>query len=105
MNLEKCSEIVKVIVTLVKHLFHSFRIFVKCLFKSTTTQMCSQLQHCYSVGVNMPMHYRQLRVKDLLKVPVQRIECDSNLRLSGRKAPNLSLSHHVPMWKVLVMIS
>src|SRR6218665_1172445 len=41
-----------------------------------------------TVGVNKPKHYRQLRVKDLPKVPTWRLEWDSNLRPSGRKALN-----------------
>src|SRR6218665_674912 len=32
--------------------------------------------------------------KDLSKVPMWRLEWDLNLRPSGRKAPNLPLSHH-----------
>src|SRR6218665_1063702 len=40
--------------------------------------------------------YRQLRVKDLSKVPTWRLEWDSNLRPSGRKAPNLPMNHHTP---------
>src|SRR6218665_1163992 len=42
--------------------------------------------------------YRQLRVKDLPKVPTWRLEWDSNLRPSGRKTPNLSLSHRAPQF-------
>jgi len=39
---------------------HSFRIFLWCLFKSTTTSRCSRLQHWYCVGVNTPKRYTQL---------------------------------------------
>ena len=42
----------------------------------------------------MAKRYRQLRVKDLPKVPTWRLEWDSNLRPSGRKAPILPLSYH-----------
>src|SRR6218665_2460931 len=35
-------------------------------------------------------------MKDLPKVPTWRLQWDSNLRPSGRKAPNLPLSHHAP---------
>src|SRR6218665_221999 len=54
--------------------------------------------HCGSASVseliNTPKRYRQLRVRDLPKVPTWRLESDSNLRPSGRKASNLLLSHH-----------
>ena len=75
---------------------HSFQIFLKSMFKSTTTQRRSRPQHCYFDGVNMLKHYRQLRVKDLLKVPTWWLEWDLNLRPSGCKTPNLPLSHHAP---------
>ena len=38
---------------------------------------------------------RQLRVKDFPKVSTWWLKWDSNLRPSGRKAPNLPLSHQV----------
>jgi len=63
-----------------KHILHSFWIFLKHLFKSTTTQRCSRLQHWYCVRVNMPKHYRQLRVKDLPKVPMWWLEWDLDLQ-------------------------
>ena len=44
----------------------------------------------------MLKRHRQLQVKDLPKVPTWRLERDSNLRPSGRKATNLPMSHHVP---------
>src|SRR6218665_3604874 len=44
----------------------------------------------------MPKCYWQLRVKDLPKVPMWWLGWDSKLRPSGRKAPNLPLSHHAP---------
>src|SRR6218665_952647 len=53
-------------------------------------------QHGYCVGVGTPKRYRQLRVKDLPKVPTWWLEWDSNLRPSGRKALNLPLSNHTP---------
>ena len=59
-----------------------------------TTQRRSRLQHWYCVGVNAPKRYRQLWVKDLAKIPTWRLAWDSNLRHSGRKAPNLPLSNH-----------
>ena len=62
--------------------------------QSTTTQKRSKLQHWYCVGVNMAKRYWQLWVKDLPKVRTWRLERDSNLWPSGRKAPNLPLSLH-----------
>jgi len=44
---------------------HSFHIFIKRFFKSTTTQRSSRLQHWYCVGVNTPKYYRLLWVKDV----------------------------------------
>jgi len=43
-----------------------------------------------------PKRHRQLRVKDLSKVPMWRLELDSNLWPFGRKALNLLIGHHVP---------
>src|SRR6218665_2373897 len=40
--------------------------------------------------------HRQLRVKDLPKVPTWRLERNSNPRPFGRKATNLPMSHHAP---------
>ena len=48
----------------------------------------------YSIRVNTSRRYRQLWVKP--KVPAWRLELESNLRPSGRKALNLPLSHHGP---------
>ena len=73
---------------------HSFRIFLQRLFKSTTTQRRSRLQRWHCVGVNTPMRYRQLWVKNLPKVPTRHLERGSNLWPSERKAPNLPLNHH-----------
>src|SRR6218665_1165158 len=39
---------------------------------------------------------RQLRVKDLPKIPTWRLERDSSQRPFGRKTSNLPMSHHVP---------
>jgi len=55
---------------------HSFCTFLKRLFKSTTTQRCSRLQHWYYVRVNTPKRYRQLWAKDLPKVPTWLLEQD-----------------------------
>jgi len=49
-----------------------------------------------------PKRHRQLRVKDLPKVPTWRLERDSNPRLFGRKATNIQMSHHAPRPSVLV---
>ena len=57
-------------------------------------QRRSRLQHWYCVGVNTPKRYRQQQENDFPKVPTWRLQWDSNLRPSGRKAPNLPLSHH-----------
>src|SRR6218665_3913064 len=46
------------------------------------------------VGVNTPMRYRQLHVKDLPKVPTWRLKWDSNLPASECNVLNLPLSHH-----------
>ena len=43
-----------------------------------------------------PKLHRQLRVKDLPKVPTRRIQRDSNLRPFKRKTSNLPMSHHTP---------
>ena len=75
---------------------HSFHIFLQHLFKSTTTQRRSQLQHWYCVGVDTSKRYRQQWEKDLPKIPMWQVKWDSNLRPSGHKAPNLPLSHHAP---------
>src|SRR6218665_637458 len=52
-------------------------------------------QHGYCRSVTLKLH-RQLRVKDLPKVPTWRLERDSNPRPFGRKATNLPMSHHAP---------
>src|SRR6218665_661545 len=41
-----------------------------------------------------PKRHRQLRVKDLPKVPTGRLERDSNPRPFGRKATNLPMTNH-----------
>ena len=48
--------------------------------------MCSSLQHGYCVRVNTTKRHRQLRVKDMSKVPMWWPEWDSNSRPCGRKA-------------------
>jgi len=66
-------------------------IFLYRLFKPTTTQRRSRLQHWYCVGVNTSKRYRP-------KVPTYtwRLEWNSKLRPSGSKALNLPLSYHAP---------
>src|SRR6218665_2234712 len=49
--------------------------------------------------------YRQLRVKDLPKVPTWRLEHDSNLRPSGRKASTLPMRHHAQHHREPVSLS
>ena len=49
-----------------------------------------RLHHSYCVGVNPPKRYGQLRLKDLPEVLTWRLEWDSNMRPSGRKAQNLT---------------
>src|SRR6218665_4221796 len=44
-----------------------------------------------------PKRHRQLRLKDLLKVPTRRLERDSNPRSLERKATNLPMSHHASL--------
>ena len=46
---------------------------------------------------------KQLRVKDLPKVPTCRLERDSNPRLFGRKASTLLMSHHTPHGRLNVI--
>jgi len=72
----------------------SFWIFLKRLFKSTTTQRRSRLQHWYCVGVNTSKRNKQLWVNDLPNVPTWRQDWNSNPRPSGRKALKLPLSRH-----------
>src|SRR6218665_991235 len=48
-----------------------------------------------------PKCHRQLRVKDLPKVPTRRLEWDLNPRPFGRKVMNLPMSHHAPWLSVL----
>jgi|SRR6218665_13931 len=43
-----------------------------------------------------PKRHRQLQAKDLPTVSMWRLKRDSNPRPFGRKASNLSISHHVP---------
>jgi len=43
-----------------------------------------------------PKRQRQLRVKDLPKVPTWQLDRESNLRPFGPKAPNLPMNHHAP---------
>ena len=50
-----------------------------------------------TVGVYTPKRYRQLQVKDLPKVLTWRLEWDSNLRPSGRKALNPTTEPPRPM--------
>src|SRR5688572_30927314 len=51
----------------------------------------------YSVDTESEFHaeaHEQLQVKDLPRVPMWRLEVDSNLQPSGCKAPNIPLRHH-----------
>src|SRR6218665_2954260 len=43
-----------------------------------------------------PKRHRQLRVKDLPKVPTWRLKRDSKPRSFGRTASNLPMNHHAP---------
>src|SRR2546428_12092480 len=52
----------------------------------------------YSADTESEFHaeaHEQLRVKDLSRVPMRRLEVDSNPQPSGCKAPNISLHHRV----------
>ena len=60
----------------------------KLLQDSNLTAM-SHAGHCITL-------YKQLRVKDLPKVPTRQPEWDSNQRPFGQKPPNPPLNHHVP---------
>src|SRR6218665_1279764 len=77
---------------------HSFMPFLYRLLKSRPTIFRSAPDKarilCRS---STPKHHRQLRVKDLTKVPAWRLERDSNPRPCGRKASTLPpMRHHVP---------
>src|SRR6188768_3362058 len=53
----------------------------------------------YSVDTESKFHaeaHEQLQVKDLPRVPTQRLEVDSNPQASGCKAPNIPLHHRTP---------
>src|SRR5688572_29102925 len=53
----------------------------------------------YSADTESEFHaeaLEQLRVKDLPKVPMRRLEVDSNPQPSGCKAPNIPLHHRTP---------
>ena len=64
------------------------------------------IQHGYCVGVCLTSkRHRQLRVKDLPKVPAWRPEQDSNLRPFRRKAMNLPMSHRAPRQMYIIIIS
>ena len=72
---------------------HSFILFLQHLFKSTTTQRRSR----HSTDTVSKFHAKvKLRVKDLSKVTMWRLERDSNLQPFSRKASNFSVSHHAP---------
>jgi len=45
-----------------------------------------------------PKCHRQLRVKDLPKVPTWRLKQDSNPQPFWRKTTNLPMSHHTPQF-------
>src|SRR5688572_5172561 len=53
----------------------------------------------YSTDTESEFHaeeHEQLRVKDLPKVPMRRLEVDSNPQPSGCKEPNIPLHHRAP---------
>src|SRR6218665_1745125 len=50
-----------------------------------------------------PKRHRQLRVKDLPKVPTCRPERESNPEPFGRKATNLPMSHHAPLSIIIII--
>src|SRR6218665_3047768 len=52
-----------------------------------------------------PKRHRQLRMKDLTKVPPWRLQRDSNPPLFGLKVPNLPMSHHITRSIVLKLYS
>ena len=79
---------------IILHDVYSFRLFLERLFQSTTTQRRSRLQQLTLCQSFTQKGHRQLRVKDLPRVPMWRLEWDSNWRSSGWKAPNLLMSHH-----------
>src|SRR6218665_3038470 len=84
--------------TLVYLFIHSFIQAISIApLQSATTQKRSRHSTdrpllCRSFSPNL---HRQLRVKDLPKVPTWRVERNSNPRPSGRKASTLPVRHHV----------
>src|SRR5688572_7937048 len=54
---------------------------------------------CYSAPSRFLLRaHEQLRVKDLPRVPMRRLEVDSNPQPSGCKAPNIPLHHRAPQY-------
>ena len=76
------------------HSFHSFiqAISIAPLQVHYYSEVLRTQHRCW-VRVNTPKRKRQLRVKDLPKVPTWRLERDSNSWPFGRKAPNLPMRH------------
>src|SRR6218665_1213331 len=78
-----CSPVINVFALFI--FIHSFRLFLSCLFKSTTTERHSRP----STDTVSEFHAEvpKATVSDgLPKVPTWRLERDSNLRPFGRKA-------------------
>src|SRR6218665_1312668 len=77
-----------------------------CMYQIDSIYIASLQIHYYSEALPTawilcrsftPKCHRQLRVKDLPKVPTWRLEWDSNQRHFGRKATNLPIIHHAPL--------
>src|SRR6218665_2673308 len=62
-------------------------------------------QHGYGSQSFMPKRHRQLRVKDLRKVPTRRLERDSNSQPFGRKAMNLPMNHQILQFSITLQCS
>src|SRR6218665_1877557 len=62
----------------------------------TRTELFMRFEAANPSNTVTPKRHMQLRVKDLSRVPMWRLERDSNPRPFGGKASNLPISHHVP---------
>jgi len=77
-------------------LIHSFRLFSITPLQVHYYSEAFLTQHGCCVRANTPKRRRQLRVKDLPKVPTWWLERDSNPRPFGRKASYQPMSRHAP---------
>ena len=83
----KCSENAQNALHIANYILLYLSISI-ALLSAWAIQKCSRPQHWYYVEDKTPRCCGQLQVKDLPKVLTWRLEWDSNLQPSGRKAPN-----------------